>query len=136
MYLYFDGGSRGNPGLAGWGAVLYDDEMNRLESVSGDMTSTTNNVAEYRGLIDGLKKIKDYSLSTLHIRGDSNLVIRQIKREWKCKQSHLIPLRDEALSYINTINPSELSIQFIKRENNKDADALANEAMDKKTDDE
>ena len=92
--LYFDGKSEPNPGKGSAAAVLYENDAIIFE-VGKYLESTTNNQAEYLGLLVGLRKCVELAVKTLEVRGDSNLVIKQCSGEWKTKDSKLIPLNDE-----------------------------------------
>ena len=161
--IHFDGGSRGNPGVAGCGAevIAVNNTMNPpittkylIREFCGD--KETNNYAEYRGLIAGLKHAQtlisqqlgaknDVSSSSTHVSnptlklqvyGDSNLIIQQLKGNWKCKHESLKPLYQQCQRMIadiqNNVSDSEVSFDHVYREQNKVADELANEAMDQR----
>ncbi len=135
--LYADGGSRGNPGHAGAGAVVFDSMGKRILEVSDYLGETTNNIAEYEAVLRALTKlVKEYDPSYLHqmrltIRMDSELVIKQLKGEYKVKHQNLLPRYLEVKNIIAR-NFGTVTFEHVYRENNKDADALANKAMDKK----
>ncbi|MFF4531713.1 bifunctional RNase H/acid phosphatase [Streptomyces sp. NPDC001407] len=124
-----DGGSRGNPGPAGYGAVVLDPATGEALAEAAEYIGTaTNNVAEYKGLIAGLKAAKalDPEAAVL-VRMDSKLVVEQMSGRWKIKHPDMKPLAAEA----RTILPAgRVTYQWIPREQNKHADRLANEAMD------
>jgi ribonuclease HI len=134
--LYADGGSRGNPGPAGSGAVVFDQGGKRIVEVADYLGVATNNVAEYEAVLRGLKKLKDeypdgyFEGVELLIRMDSKLVIEQLKGAYKVKHPNLIPRYLEVKNTIARYFP-HVSFEHVRREYNKDADALANEAMDK-----
>jgi broad specificity phosphatase PhoE/ribonuclease HI len=124
-----DGGSRGNPGPAGYGCVV-------LDAVTGEtlvetyeyLGVVTNNVAEYRGLLAGLRAAHDLDPSaTVHVRMDSKLVVEQMSGRWKIKHPDMKPL---ALEAGRVFPPGRVTYEWIPREQNKRADRLANEAMD------
>ncbi|MFI9588370.1 bifunctional RNase H/acid phosphatase [Streptomyces sp. NPDC052236] len=124
-----DGGSRGNPGPAGYGAVVLDPATGEtLAEAAEHIGVATNNVAEYKGLIAGLRAA--YALdpeAAIHVRMDSKLVVEQMSGRWKIKHPDMKPLAAEAAR----IFPAEqVTYQWIPREQNKHADRLANEAMD------
>jgi len=121
-----DGGSRGNPGPAGYGVrILRDDEIVDLK---GALPSATNNVAEYSGLLAALEWALESGVSTLHVKSDSELLVKQMRGEYRVKNAGLQPLFERAKQLSRQIG----SVQFehVRREFNKDADRLANEAMD------
>ncbi|MFA7049843.1 MAG: ribonuclease HI family protein [Patescibacteria group bacterium] len=130
IIIFSDGGARGNPGPAGIGAVLYDQEKNKIAEVSKYLGETTNNQAEYRALIEGLKKAKELKAQEVECFLDSELVVKQLKREYKVKNQELAPLFLEVYNLSQTFK----NIKFIHvpREKNKEADRLANLAMDKR----
>lgn len=131
LWLFCDGGARGNPGPAAIGAVLFDrstDPPTRLASVSERIGHTTNNVAEYRALIAGLEAARAFPTRVLHVRADSMLVIRQVEGAWKIKQPHLRPLADQARALLEGFEVVDLA--HVRREHNTDADLLVNAALD------
>jgi probable phosphoglycerate mutase len=124
-----DGGSRGNPGPAGYGAVVRDAESGEVLAETAEYIGTaTNNVAEYRGLIAGLRAAHAIDPEArIHVRMDSKLVVEQMSGRWKIKHPGMRPLAAEA----TTVFPAErVTYEWIPRERNKHADRLANEAMD------
>ncbi|GGX52606.1 bifunctional RNase H/acid phosphatase [Streptomyces minutiscleroticus] len=124
-----DGGSRGNPGPAGYGAVVVDAETGRTLAERAEYLGTaTNNVAEYRGLLAGLRAAHELDpAARVHVRMDSKLVVEQMSGRWKIKHPDLRPLASEAS---RVLSPSRVTYEWIPRERNKHADRLANEAMD------
>jgi ribonuclease H / adenosylcobalamin/alpha-ribazole phosphatase len=123
-----DGGSRGNPGPAGYGAVVRDAEGEVLLERYGSLGTTTNNVAEYTGLIEGLKAALELNATRADVRMDSKLVIEQMSGRWQIKNPGLRPLAAEAAALVKRFD--EVTFEWIPRELNKAADALANRAMD------
>lgn len=128
--LQFDGCSKSNPGLAGAGAVIYDnitnDEIwNGSEFIGAKIT---NNHAEYRGLIIGLKQAKEMKMKQLIVEGDSMLVIKQMNGEYKVKSLHLLELYNEAKILEKGFEC--IHYKHIYRNNNKRADELSNIAVD------
>ena len=128
--LMFDGGSRGNPGSSGSGYVIY---KNTIEIAYGYkyIGKATNNIAEYSALILGLEAANIIGLKKLIIKGDSKLVLLQVSGEWSVKSDKLKPLCKKTISLIH--NFSHTRLEHVKRNLNKRADELANEAMNKKT---
>lgn len=127
-----DGGSRGNPGPAGYGAVVIDPETGEpLAEAAEYIGVATNNVAEYKGLIAGLKAAKALFPSDdalrVHVRMDSKLVVEQMSGRWKIKHPDMKPLAAEAA---RILPPAAVTYEWIPRAENKHADRLANEAMD------
>lgn len=126
--LFFDGCSKGNPGKGGAGAVLYNvlgQEMGHSVSYVGD--SVTNNVAEYNGLIQGLELATHHDVNELIVKGDSLLVIKQMKGEYKVNAPSLIELYKKAQLLASTFG--KISFQHVYRNENKRADTLSNEAL-------
>ncbi|MGW0789612.1 bifunctional RNase H/acid phosphatase [Streptomyces sp. NPDC002911] len=126
-----DGGSRGNPGPAGYGAVVVDPvDAATLAEAAEYLGVATNNVAEYRGLIAGLKAVRELFPDMdvqVRVRMDSKLVVEQMSGRWKIKHPDMKPLAAEAASILPA---SSVTYEWIPREQNKHADRLANEAMD------
>jgi probable phosphoglycerate mutase len=125
-----DGGSRGNPGPAGYGAVVRDAGTHAvLEEVSGSIGTATNNVAEYHGLIAGLTAARELGARRVAVRMDSKLVVEQMKGTWQVKREGLRGLAREAVALRQEFDA--ITFEWIPREQNKHADRLANEAMDR-----
>jgi ribonuclease HI len=124
---FFDGASRGNPGEAGAGALLKDEEGNLLWEDCLYLGRGTNNEAEYQGLLLLLGEIAKRDLRGVQISGDSKLVIFQMKGEWKVRQPHLQLLWQKAQELAKGRN---LRYSWIPRERNSQADALSNRALD------
>jgi ribonuclease H / adenosylcobalamin/alpha-ribazole phosphatase len=124
-----DGGSRGNPGPAGYGAVVRDaDTGELLAEASGGLGNTTNNVAEYSGLIAGLRAALKEGARSAEARLDSKLVVEQMSGRWQIKQPHLRPLAREAAELARQLG--DVRYTWVPRARNAHADRLANEAMD------
>jgi ribonuclease HI len=127
--LKFDGGAQPNPGIGGWGYVLYDDSGYKMDENSGAAGSyVTNNQAEYSGLIAGLEAAKRHGIRRLEVQGDSELIINQMTGVYRVTSDKMRPLHAEA---------KELQSRFIRvdfghipREENEEADALARLAID------
>ena len=122
-----DGGSRGNPGPAGYG-VRVEQEDGTVTELKQSLGLATNNVAEYNGLLAALRWAVDHGVRTLHIRSDSELLVKQMKGEYRVKNPGLQPLYEEARSLARRLG--RVTFEHVRREYNKDADRLANEAMD------
>lgn len=125
---YFDGGSRGNPGLAGWGAFIVHADGTVLAELSGALGVTTNNVAEYHGLIAALQWAVDNDVTALTVKGDSLLLVEQMRGNYKVKNEGLKPLHMQARLLVMQIG--NVSFHHVPREQNKDADRLSNVGMD------
>ncbi|MFC0504316.1 bifunctional RNase H/acid phosphatase [Micromonospora costi] len=124
-----DGGSRGNPGPAGYGAVVRDPETGEvLAERSESIGVTTNNVAEYRGLIAGLEAAAELGATEVDARMDSKLVVEQMSGRWQIKNAGLRPLAAQAAQLVARF--AAVRFSWIPRERNRHADALANAAMD------
>jgi probable phosphoglycerate mutase len=123
-----DGGSRGNPGKAGYGAVVRSPDGAVLAEVSAALGVTTNNVAEYSGLIAGLKAAADLGADEVDVRMDSKLVVEQMAGRWKIKHAGLRPLAAEAAQLVQRF--TAVRFEWVPREQNSHADRLANQAMD------
>ena len=125
---YFDGGSRGNPGPAGWGAYIVNDDGNVLAELSGALGVATNNVAEYNGLIAALQWAADHDVTALSVKGDSLLLVEQMRGNYKVKNEGLKPLYLRAKMLVMQIG--NVSFAHVPREKNRDADRLSNVGMD------
>ena len=127
-----DGGSRGNPGPAGYGAVVLDPASGEVLAERSEFIGIeTNNVAEYRGLIAGLAAARELGARRVAVRMDSKLVVEQMKGTWQVKHPGLRPLAREAVELRRVFD--EVSFEWIPRARNARADRLANEAMDRGT---
>ncbi|MFC9237597.1 bifunctional RNase H/acid phosphatase [Streptomyces decoyicus] len=124
-----DGGSRGNPGPAGYGAVVLDPETGEALAEAAEFIGTaTNNVAEYKGLVAGLRAAHALDpQARIRVRMDSKLVVEQMSGRWKIKHPDMKPLAAEAGA---VFPPGQVTYEWIPRAQNKHADRLANEAMD------
>lgn len=131
--IYTDGGSRGNPGIAGYGVVIYGDKKQIIYQESKFLGIKTNNEAEYSGLIAALiwieKNKKIYNITQLNFFADSQLMVRQLQGTYKVKAPTLLPLFSRAQQLLIQINLPYI-FQDVRREFNELADKLANKAMD------
>ena len=130
--IQFDGGSRGNPGPAGIGVVLSAQDGTSLVTLGRFIGRATNNVAEYRALIAGLEKARELGAKRILVRGDSELIVKQMRGEYRVKNADLRDLYDEAQFLLHQFD--EARIEHNYREKNALADKLANLAMDRKAD--
>jgi len=129
LTIYTDGASRNNPGEAGAGIfILRDGEP--LQRIARYLGTTTNNIAEYRAAIIGLEHAVKLGASHVKLNSDSELLVKQINGQYKIKNEGLKPLYARVKELIAKINSVE--VQYIPREKNKEADALANKAIDEK----
>ena len=122
-----DGGSRGNPGPAGYG-IRIERADGTIVDLKEALTPCTNNVAEYRGLLAALTWAVDHGVGQLHVRSDSELLVKQMRGEYRVKNPGLQPLFAEANALARRIG--RVKFEYVRRELNKEADRLANEAMD------
>ena len=122
-----DGGSRGNPGPAGYG-VRIEREDGTVVELKEALALATNNVAEYNGLLAALRWAVENGVSALHVKADSELMVKQMRGEYRVKNPGLQPLYEEARSLVRQIG--RVKFEHVRRELNTDADRLANEAMD------
>jgi ribonuclease H / adenosylcobalamin/alpha-ribazole phosphatase len=128
VVLNVDGASRGNPGLAAYGAVIYGSDGGVLAEVYAFIGRATNNVAEYRALIAGLERARDLGAGEVRVRADSKLVVEQMRGAWKAKDANMRDLRDQARKLARSFE--RVTYEHVRREFNKAADALANKALD------
>lgn len=144
LLIFFDGGSRGNPGIAGAGAFLYTIPTStnlswKIKKFVG--YKNTNNQAEYHGILIGLKKALELirretiNVEEIVVQGDSKLVIKQLNGEYKVRSSNLHQLYTRCIKVITQINEFNVPIRFVHifREANSVADQLANQAMNEKS---
>ena len=125
---YIDGGARGNPGPAGYGAYIVDDDGAVLAELFAPLGKATNNVAEYSGLLAALRWAIERGLSRLHIRADSLLLVEQMRGNFRVKNQGLQPLYREAQQLAGQVGV--VTYEHVRRELNKDADRLSNLGMD------
>jgi probable phosphoglycerate mutase len=125
---YFDGGARGNPGPAGFGVYIVGDNGEPIAELAEGIGIATNNVAEYRGLIAALRWAAERGVTALHVRGDSLLLVQQMRGIYKVKNEGLIPLHREARQLCARIG--HVTFEHVPRAQNKDADRLSNVGMD------
>lgn len=131
MIVYCDGGSRGNPGPAAIGAVVVDPTVSpprRLATVSERIGVTTNNVAEWRAVIAGIEAAARFRPRSVRLRADSQLVVRQLRGEYRVRQPHLRPLHERARRLLEQFD--EVDVRHVPRDANAEADALVNAALD------
>jgi len=123
-----DGGARGNPGPAGYGAIIRDADGTVLDELHGAIGVATNNIAEYNGLLAALRWAKEHGHSEVHIKADSLLLVEQMRGNYKVKNAGLQPLHAKARLLAYEIG--RVSFEHVRRELNKDADRLSNLGMD------
>jgi ribonuclease HI len=123
-----DGGARGNPGPAAIAAVISTPDGQVLEQRGERIGTATNNVAEYRALLLGLERARELGAREVELIGDSELIVRQVKGEYKVKHADLRPLRDRVADALEHFD--RWSIRHVRREENAAADELVNAALD------
>jgi ribonuclease HI len=123
-----DGGSRGNPGPASYGVVIRDPRGEIVARLKKYIGRTTNNVAEYYGLIAALDYAQSNSIRALRVESDSELLVKQMRGQYKVKNADLRPLFERARKMSQALE--SFRIDHVYREQNREADALANEALD------
>ncbi len=126
--MFADGGSRGNPGHAASGAVLYAEDGSPLGEVGVYLGIATNNVAEWRALVAGLEKARELGVDEIAVRMDSELVVRQVTGVYKVKHADLIPLWTKARSLLRDFK--SVDVQHVRRKDNAAADAVVNAVLD------
>jgi ribonuclease HI len=126
---FCDGGARGNPGPSGFGVYIEDERGQKLAELSEFLGIRTNNFAEYSGLLAALEFALRYDHPRLRVISDSELMVKQIKGQYKVKSPDLRPLFEEAKRRIEGLE--FFQIQHVLRNKNREADRLANEAMDR-----
>ena len=129
LTIFTDGASRNNPGEAGAGIFILRDGQ-PLEKIARYLGTTTNNIAEYRAAIIGLEHCVKLGASVVRLHADSELMVKQLNGQYKVKNEGLRPLYQKAKELIAKIGCVE--VKYIPREQNKEADALANKAIDEK----
>jgi len=128
IVAYIDGGARGNPGPAGYGVRVEDDTGALIAEFNGFLGTTTNNVAEYNGLLAALRYAEEHGHRIVRIKSDSELLVKQMRGEYRVKNAGLLPLYQRARSIADGMD--RIVFEHVRREQNKDADRLANLAMD------
>ncbi|MBI2645984.1 MAG: ribonuclease HI family protein [Deltaproteobacteria bacterium] len=127
VQLYIDGASRGNPGLGGAGAYMADEDGNEILRLTKYLGTVTNNMAEYAALLLGLKEAKKRKFKEILIFSDSELLVRQVQGVYQVKNAVLKKNHEEVMNILRNFN---YKISHVRREKNKIADQLANEAID------
>jgi ribonuclease HI len=130
LIVYCDGASRGNPGPAGAAAVILDGRGAVVDKVAAHVGSTTNNVAEYHGALLGVERAAALGATRLSIRSDSELLVKQIRGEYRVKNPKLKPLHERLMRLLERFD--EVDAAHVPREENTRADALADRAIDER----
>lgn len=128
ILVYTDGGSRGNPGPAGYGVRIEDEAGAVLAELRASLGLATNNMAEYHGLLAGLDWALAHGHRDVRVRSDSELLVKQMRGEYRVKNEGLQPLHARARALAARIG--QVTFEHVRRERNKEADRLANLAMD------
>jgi ribonuclease HI len=128
VVVHVDGGSRGNPGPAAAAAVVTSPEGEVLDEAAVTIGRATNNVAEYRGLLLGLERARALGATEVDVVNDSELIAHQVNGRYKVKHADMKPLHAEALAALRGFE--RWSLRPVRREQNADADALVNQALD------
>lgn len=130
LRLHIDGASRGNPGEAGFGVFASTPEGDVVAELFGYLGRTTNNVAEYEALLHALRFARERGSRRIRVFSDSELVVRQLEGRYRVKHPALKPLFEEARALLASFDSA--SVSHVRREQNRDADRLANRAVDEK----
>jgi len=128
VVAYIDGGARGNPGPAGYGVSIQSTDGTIVEELHGGLGIATNNIAEYNGLLAALQWAVDHDVRRVHIRADSELLVRQMRGEYRVKNPGLQPLYVRARLLAAQLD--DVKFEHVRRELNKEADRLSNVGMD------
>ncbi len=128
--LFTDGAARGNPGPAGAGAVIVSPAGHIMAKIGKFLGESTNNVAEYTGLILGLRRAKAMGIKELDVFSDSELLVKQLHGDYAVKAEHLKPLHDEVKSLLAAF--PDVHVAHIRREENEAADEMSNRAIDER----
>jgi probable phosphoglycerate mutase len=125
---YIDGGARGNPGPAGYGVSIQDGDGAVVGELHGGLGVATNNVAEYNGLLAALRWAVARGEKKIRVRADSELLVKQMRGEYRVKHQGLKPLFLKACALVREIG--DVTFEHVRREHNKEADRLSNLGMD------
>jgi probable phosphoglycerate mutase len=128
VVAYIDGGARGNPGPAGYGVRIEQPDGTVLAELHGGLGIATNNVAEYNGLLAALEWMIDHGHRSVHIKADSELLVKQMRGEYRVKHPGLQPLSVRARLLLMQLD--RVTFEHVRREYNKEADRLSNLGMD------
>jgi ribonuclease HI len=127
LYIYTDGGSRGNPGPSGIGVIIQDSKRKKIKEISKYIGEATNNIAEYNALLHGLEEADALKASDIVVYMDSELLVRQLSGEYRVKDEAMRPLFEKALAILKRFDSFE--IKHVAREKNREADKLVNKAI-------
>jgi len=129
LIIYTDGASRGNPGQAAIGAIIRDEKGALVATISQSIGKTTNNQAEYRAIIAALEKALSLSAVNVELNSDSELVVKQVKGQYRVKKDTLRPLYEKVMQLKGRLEG--FKIKHVPRQRNREADKLANAALDR-----
>jgi ribonuclease HI len=130
LQIHIDGASRGNPGEAGFGVAVQGPDGTALAELYGYLGRASNNVAEYQALIHALRWARGRGARAVRVFSDSELVVRQVNGQYKVKHPDMVPLHREATALMRQFESATIS--HVRREHNRDADRLANQALDER----
>jgi ribonuclease HI len=130
LKIHIDGASRGNPGEAGFGIFVVGDDDQPVAELYGYLGTASNNVAEYQALLHALRYARAKGARRVRVFSDSELVVKQIDGRYRVKHPDMLPLHREASTLLRQFD--EAVVSHVRREQNKDADRLANRALDEK----
>lgn len=128
LIIYTDGGARNNPGPAGIGVVIMNDKREVINEIAEYIGEATNNQAEYKAVVAAIKKAKELDAEELEFYLDSELVVKQLNREYRVKDAKLAPLFVQI--YNAVMGFKKVTFKHVRREFNQEADKLVNEAID------
>ena len=128
LTVHVDGGSRGNPGAAAAGVVVSDANGDVVDEATQLLGEQTNNVAEYRALLLGVARAKELGATEVEIVNDSELIAKQVNGQYKVKHAAMKPLHAQALRELSSFD--KWTVRTVRRDQNADADALVNQALD------
>lgn len=128
LILETDGAARGNPGLAGVGVIIKDEQGRKLETIGKFLGVTTNNQAEYQALIEGLQAVARHQPECVTVRMDSELVVKQMNGQYRVRHPELLPLYVRAVELATAL--PNVTFHYVPREQNSGADRVANVAID------
>ena len=128
LVVHVDGGSRGNPGPAAAGAVISTPDGDVVDELGEALGIATNNVAEYRGLLLGVRRAAELGASEVEVVNDSELVAKQVNGQYKVKHADMKPLHAESLQALGAF--ARWTVRSVPRAQNADADALVNQTLD------
>jgi ribonuclease HI len=130
LHIHIDGASRGNPGEAGFGISVQDETGAPRAELFGYLGRASNNVAEYQALLHALRWARGQGARAVRVFSDSELVVKQINGQYRVKHPDMVPLHREAAALLRQFDSATVS--HVRREHNRDADRLANQALDEK----